>query len=307
MNKRLSAIVLLVVAMIIWGSAYAVTKASLAEIPPVLFALLRYIIASILLAAFVVFSGKLARIPRPIPWIAIVLMGASGVFFYTIAYNISLVYTSTAQGALVQSFIPAVTILLAAVFLKESLSPIRLAGIGISIVGIFLIMIFAEGGVDAPNSLLGNSIMLLSVAFWAAYTIFAKRLAGLDPLVITTGATIAGTILLMPAALLEVMGKAPPHITASGWVGVIYLGVFSSAVAMLLYNRSLQHLNAGETANFLNLMPVVAVLAAVIFLGESLTFWQTSGGVLVLLGVWISLQKGRRMPIEEITETPPVS
>jgi drug/metabolite transporter (DMT)-like permease len=137
MNKRLSAIILLVVAMIIWGSAYAVTKASLAEIPPVLFALLRYIIASILLAAFVIFSGELARIPRPVPWIAVFLMGASGVFLYTIAYNISLVYTSAAQGALVQSFIPAVTILLAAVFLKESLSPVRLAGIGISIVGIF--------------------------------------------------------------------------------------------------------------------------------------------------------------------------
>jgi drug/metabolite transporter (DMT)-like permease len=168
-------------------------------------------------------------------------------------------------------------------------------------------MIFAKGGVDAPNSLLGNSIMLLSVAFWAAYTLFAKRLAGLDPLVITTGATIAGTVLLLPAALIEVMSKAPPQITTSGWAGVIYLGVFSSAVAMLLYNRSLQHLNAGETANFLNLMPVVAVLAAVIFLGESLTFWQISGGILVLLGVWISLQKRRRTSIEEITETPPVS
>lgn len=243
MNKRLSAIVLLVVVMIIWGIAYAVTKASRAEIPPVLFALLRYAIASVFLAVFVVFSGKLAKIPRPVPWIAISLMGVSGVYLYTIAYNVSLVYTSAAQGALVQSFIPAVTVLLAAVFLKESLSPIRLAGIGISIVGIFLIMIFAEEGVDAPNSRLGNAIMLLSVAFWAAFTLLGKRLAGFDPLVITSGATIAGTLLLITAALLEVISKPPPDITSSGWMGAIYLGVFSSAVAMLLYNRSLQHLN----------------------------------------------------------------
>ncbi len=307
MNKRLSAIILLIVAMIIWGSAFAVTKASLAEVPPVLFAFLRYVIASVLLAVFVVFSGKLTKIPRPVPWTAIALMGVSGVFLYTVAYNISLVYTSAAQGALVQSFIPAVTALLAAAFLKETLSPIRLLGIGISIAGIFLIMFFAEANESAPNSFLGNLIMLLSVVLWAAYTLFAKRLANFDPLIITTGATIAGTILLASAALFELGGKNFPSISASGWTGVIYLGVFSSAVAMLLYNRSLQCLNAGETANFLNLMPVVAVLIAVVFLGESPTFPQIAGGTLVLFGVYISLQKKRGTATKELTEIPPVS
>lgn len=307
MNKRFSAIILLVIAMIIWGSAYAVTKASLAEVPPVLFALLRYLIASVLLIAFVVFGGKLAKIPRPVPWIAVALMGASGVFLYTVVYNLSLVYTSAAQGALVQSFIPIVTALLAAFFLKETLSPIRLLGIGVSIAGIFLIMLFASESADAPNSSLGNFLMLLSVLFWAAYTLFAKRLANFDPLVITAGATIFGTILLAPAAVFEIGGTNFPPISASGWMGIIYLGVFSSAVAMLLYNRSLQHLNAGQTANFLNLMPVVAVLIAVVFLGESPTFWQIAGGTLVLLGVWISLQKRRGTAIEEIKETPPLS
>lgn len=307
MNKRLSAIILLVVAMIIWGSAFAVTKASLAEVPPVLFAFLRYVIASFLLVALVVFSGKLDKIPRPVPWMAIALMGASGVFLYTVAYNISLVYTSAAQGALVQSFIPIVTALFAVFFLKESLSPIRLLGISVSIGGIFLIMFFAEGSADAPNTFLGNAMMLLSVILWAAYTIFAKRLAEFDPLVITTGATLIGTILLAPAALYEIGGTNFPPISALGWTGVIYLGVFSSAGAMLLYNRSLQHLNAGQTANFLNLMPVVAVIIAVVFLGESPTMWQIAGGTLVLFGVWISLQKRRGTAIEEITETPPVS
>lgn len=307
MNKRLTAIILLIVAMVIWGSAFAVTKASLAEVPPVLFAFLRYIIASFLLVALVIFSGKLKKIPRPVPWTAIALMGASGVFLYTVVYNISLVYTSAAQGALVQSFIPIVTVLFAAFFLKESLSPIRLLGISVSIGGIFLIMFFAEGSSDAPNTFLGNALMLLSVIFWAAYTIFAKRLAEFDPLVITTGATLIGTILLAPAALFELGGTNFPVITASGWTGVIYLGVFSSAVAMLLYNRSLQHLNAGQTANFLNLMPVVAVLIAVVFLGEIPTFWQIAGGILVLSGVWISLQKKRGTAIEDSIGTAPVS
>lgn len=306
MNRRLSAIILLVVAVIIWGSAFAVTKASLAEVPPVLFAFLRYVIASVLLAVFVVFSGKLAKIPRPVPWTAIALMGASGVFLYTIVYNLSLVYTSAAQGALVQSFIPIVTALFAAFFLKETLSPIRLLGIGVSIAGIFLIMLFAAESADAPDSFLGNALMLLSVLFWAAYTLFAKRLANFDPLVITAGATIFGTILLAPAALYELGGTNFPPISASGWTGVIYLGVFSSAVAMLLYNRSLQHLNAGQTANFLNLMPVVAVLIAVVFLGERPTFWQIAGGTLVLFGVWISLQKRRGAAKEEISKTAPI-
>jgi drug/metabolite transporter (DMT)-like permease len=61
----------------------------------------------------------------------------------------------------------------------------------------------------------------------------------------------------------------------------------------LLYNYALKYLDASQTANFLNLMPIMGAVIAVLFLGENLTLWQSAGGALVLIGVWISIQSQR--------------
>jgi drug/metabolite transporter (DMT)-like permease len=287
MDNRYLAIILLVVTMIIWGSGFAVTKASLDEIPPILFALLRFVIASLLLVGLAGMRGGLAKLPRPAPVGTIALMGLTGVCLYYLGFNISLLYTSASQGALIQSFIPVVTALLAVFFLKESLSAKRILGIGVSIAGIILIMALAGTNADAPNPLLGNLLMLGAVVVWSVYTILAKRLAHIDQVVVTAGGTVIGALLLVPATLIEFWqsGAAFPAISGSGWLSIIYLGAISSAGGLLLYNRSLEYLDASQTANFLNLMPVVAVATAVLFLGENITGWQLAGGALVLLGV----------------------
>lgn len=293
MGKRASAIVLLILTVVIWGSSFAVTKASLAEVPPILFALLRFAVASVLLVTLAQMRGGAAKLPRPIPWITIALMGLTGICLYYIGFNVALSYTSASQGALIQSFIPVVTALLAVVFLKESLSAKPLLGIGISIAGVLLIMALAAPSVDARNPMLGNALMLVAVVLWSVYTILAKGLADMDQLAVTAYSTMLGTLMLIPAALFESYGKSFPTISASGWLSVLYLGAVSSAAGYLLYNRSLQHLEASQTANFLNLMPVIGVATAFLFLGETLTMWQLAGGLLVLIGVWISLQSQR--------------
>ena len=293
MGNRVSAVVLLLLVVIIWGSSFAVAKASLAEVPPVLFALLRYAVASLLLVALSQMRGGLAKLPRPAPWGVIALMGLTGVTLYYIGYNFSLYYTTASQGALVQSFIPVVTALLAAAFLKESLSAKRLLGIGISTAGVLLIMALAQSSADALNPVLGHALMLGAVVVWAVYTILAKRLAHIDQLVVTALSAVFGTLFLIPFALFELRGRSFPAISSGGWLSVLYLGAVSSAGGYLLYNRSLKHLEASQTANFLNLMPVIGVATAVLFLGEDLTLWQILGGALVLVGVWISLQRQR--------------
>lgn len=183
MNSRFSAIVFLVFVMVVWGSGFAVTKAALVEVPPVTFALLRFDFASILLVLLAMKRGGLAKLPRPAPVGTIWLMGLTGVYLYYLGFNISLVYTSASQGALIQSFIPIVTALLATVFLKERLPAKRLGGIGLSVAGIVLIMTLAEAGADAPFPLLGNLIMFGAVMAWAAYTILVKRVAHIDQFV----------------------------------------------------------------------------------------------------------------------------
>ena len=291
MKNQASSIILLISVMIIWGSSFAVTKNSVNTIPPIFFALLRMSIASILLLIAAQFRSRTSKIPKPLPWKAFLLMGLTGTCLYYICFNNSMVYTTASVGALIQSFIPIVTAVLAMIFLKESLSTKRLVGIAISITGVLLIILMAAPGGRAQNPLLGNLLMLASVFIWATYTILAKRVAHIDPIVVTAYSIALGTLLLIPATIVELAGKPFPVITTRSWLSALYLGAISSGLGLLLYNRSLKHLSAGETASFLNLMPVIAVTTAVMFLGEHLTLWQVGGGALVLTGVFFSLKK----------------
>jgi drug/metabolite transporter (DMT)-like permease len=76
------------------------------------------------------------------------------------------------------------------------------------------------------------------------------------------------------------------------WLSILYLGALSSAGCYLLYNWSLVHLDASQAANYLNLLPIVGVAIAVVFLGEAVIPVQLLGGALVLFGVWLTTQLG---------------
>lgn len=291
MKNQVSSILLLIAVMIIWGSSFAVTKDSVNNVPPVFFALLRMSVASLILLIVAQVRGGISKIKRPVPWKIIFLMGLTGTCLYYICFNTALVYTTASTGALIQSFIPVVTVILAFIFLKEPLSVKRLIGIGISIAGVLFIIFMAAPAGKAKNPFLGNLLILASVFIWATYTILAKRVSHIDPIMVTAYSITVGTLLLIPVVLIELSGKPFPKLSGRTWLSAIYLGAISSSIGLLLYNRSLKHLKAGETASFLNLMPVIGVITAVIFLGEHINLWQVVGGALVLTGVFISIKK----------------
>src|SRR3712207_2317025 len=108
MRGRALSFLLLFAAVVIWGSTYVVTKAGVEAVPPMLFALLRYAVASLLLLPIALSRGGTAHLPRPVPWWTLTLMGLTGVALYYTGFNVALTYTTASRGALVQSSIPAV-------------------------------------------------------------------------------------------------------------------------------------------------------------------------------------------------------
>src|SRR3712207_5583308 len=201
---RSLAFLLLLLAVVIWGSTYVVTKAGVEAAPPMLFAFLRYCVASLILLAIALLRGGTARLLRPVPWGTLALMGLTGVALYYMGFNLALTYTTASQGALVQSSIPAVTAAVAVIMLRERLSARRMLGIALAIVGVVLIVARVGGGeTSARAPLLGNAIMFGTVVVWAVYTSLAKRVSGVDPVAVTAAISILGTAMLIPAAALE--------------------------------------------------------------------------------------------------------
>jgi drug/metabolite transporter (DMT)-like permease len=286
--------VLLLTAVVIWGCAYVVTKSGLSELPPMLFALLRYCVASVLLVPLALARGGLARLPQPVPWTTLLLMALNGVALYYMLFNFALSYTTASQAALIQSSFPAVMAIMAVLWLHERVTRQRILGIILAVAGVALIVARTEADTSAHDPLLGGALTFASVLAWGAYTMLAKRIADADPLVVTAIVAALGTIMLIPGALVE-NGNAPmPSISAAGWVSIIYLGAFASAASYLLYSRALRDVDASLAGTFLNLAPVIGVISGVVFLGESITPLAILGGGMALSGVWISSVRAER-------------
>jgi len=126
----------LILTAIIWGSALVVTKSLLQEIGPFTAAVLRFLIAWVILAPYAFRQGyRLSMAVRP----TFLLFGLTGIALYIAITNVELVYTAASSAALVQAAIPAVTTLLSVLLLKERVSRLQLLGIGLSIAGLLLV------------------------------------------------------------------------------------------------------------------------------------------------------------------------
>lgn len=289
-GQRVSYIALFA-AIFIWGFAYVVTKSGLSTVPPMLFALLRYAVASALLVPLALARGGLSRLPQPVPWKTLLLMSLTGVTVYYILFNLALAYTTASQTALIQSAFPAIVAIMAFVWLHEHVSRRRVIGIVLAVVGVVLIVANTEADSGARNPLLGNALAFASVLVWGVYTILAKRMAKADPIAVTATISLIGTILLIPAVLIEGANVSLSSIPMSGWVPILYLGALASATSYLLYSRALRDIDASLVGTFINLSPVIGVVAGVVVLDESVTAPAIVGGILVLAGVWISSRR----------------
>ncbi len=297
MNRRGRASWILIGVMTLWGCTFVLTKDVIGDVPPLTLAFLRVAIGFVFILPVAYRSYRRMPAPSvPLPWKTMFCMGAIGVAFYYGAFNLGLVYTSASQGALVQSSIPAVTALVAVIWLREFASRKRIAGIALSIIGVLVIFSGSPAhDPAAPAPLMGNLLVFLSVIAWGIYTSLARRLAQVDATVLTAGVIGFGALLLFPAAIVELHGRALPQLSMGQWQEVLLLGAGASGVAYLLYNLALQDLDASQAGAFANLIPVVGVLSGIVMLGEPISARAIVGGLIVMAGVWITGSEQRNV------------
>lgn len=289
LNPHTRSTLLLLLTMAVWGSTFVVTKGLIDLWPPFTLALVRVGIGTLVLLPIAITRHQRGS---HLPWGTLWFMGLVGVTLYYLAFNLSMVYVSASQGALVQASIPAMTALVAVLWLRERANALRWLGIALSVGGV-LIVFSGDGSAPGQSPLLGNSLMFASVVCWALYTALAKRAAHFDPLVITVSVMGTGTLLLLPFSAYEIFTAGLEPLPLKGWLGVLYLGTIASGVAYALYNASLRNLDASAVGVYTNLIPVVGVLTGIIFLGEPMSLRAIVGGAIVMLGVWITSRSER--------------
>jgi drug/metabolite transporter (DMT)-like permease len=288
MNAHTRAYLALGVICIVWGTTYTAIKFAIRDFPPFLLVGIRQTAAGLLLLAWAAAQGK-AQIPSRR---YLLKQGLTGLFTITGGNGFvtwGMQFVSSGLSAIIGSLTPVVVVLINLLWRGgERLNGRILSGVLLGFAG--LGFIFHEGWQDFLNPAyrLGILACFGSCFTWSLGTVMAKRYnaPGTSPLM-NAGLQISAGGLggLLLSALFDPAWTTTP--SREGWLALVYLTIFGSALAFTLYMFALQHLSATVSSLYTYINPIVAVLLGWLWLGETMTFPIAVGMSITILGVWL--------------------
>jgi drug/metabolite transporter (DMT)-like permease len=279
---------LLIAATLFWGGNFVLGKAAIGEIPPFTLAFFRWITALVILLPFT-WKGLKSDYPILLQhWKSVILMSITGVVgFNTITY-MALQYTTSINASLVNAFSPIIIAIFSFMLIKEKLKSIQWLGVGFSFLG--LLMIVSNGSWEVVKELEfnpGDLLMILAISSWGLYSVIVKKMAGTLPSLSTFTATVI--IGLIPMGFLFFLDQLAERTVA--WslpvIGILsYVALFASIASFLSWNKAVSIIGPSVASVFLNLIPIFAAILALLFLGESLSWYHLAGAALTGIGVY---------------------
>ena len=276
---------------ILFGANYVFTKQLLANVPASAWVVFRIAAAAVLLVPIAFGLGR-GRVPlRSLP--ALALAALLGVVLNQVLFTEGMALTTPDHSAIINACIPVWTLLLAAAFGQERLSPRKLVAVALALAGVACLLRLDEqitsGTGLSPEQALGDVLTLLNGVAFALHLILMRRVgAGLDPLR-TTGVMFAFAILIVPIYGGSAMTMAnvsaclePPTL----WYA-LYGILFATVTTYLLNTWALRHTRSSQVALYINVQPLVAVVVATA-LGQPLPDWRFGVAFAgVSAGLWL--------------------
>ncbi|MBI2560876.1 MAG: EamA family transporter [candidate division NC10 bacterium] len=227
----------------LWGSYPATGKLAVQDFTPFVLAAVRCTVASCFLVFLLVRSGeRAARGLTPAALRVFLVLGFAGIWGSTQWSYVGYYHTTAGNAAILQAATPVMVALTARFYLGERLRPLQWLGVAVSALGVLLVVTsgrLAALRIEELRS--GDFITLASLTGWSVYTVYGKRVLGtLSPALATTGAYVAGTILIYPTALLAAPLYPVPRLASfAGWFVVFYQGLLG-AVAHVWWYRAVE-------------------------------------------------------------------
>jgi drug/metabolite transporter (DMT)-like permease len=281
----------LLLVAVLFGGTWPAGKVAVEHAPPLTVATARFLLATVLLVGLIRLRGRPLALParRDVP--LVFALGLTGIAAYQAFFLIGLVRTPASDGAiLAPGLIPVFTTLLAWRAFGER--PSRRVWLGFAIAVVGLVVVVDPAGAVSSSRLVGDLILVGASVCWASYTILGRSATTrFDPLLATTYASAAGTLMLAP---FSVTGwETLVHAGAATWLAVLYLAPLGTVLAFVLYYDGVRALGAARAAAFTLLVPVFGVSSAILVLGEPLRAGLAAGGLIVLAGLWLVQRPAR--------------
>jgi len=261
-----------------------IIKFSLADIPALTFAGLRYTLAFLCLlplTAARTSSASWSSLSSR-DWRRLISLG---ILFYTLtqgAQFLALAYLPAVTVSLILNFTTTAVAIMGVVFLAERPSLFQWTGIGLNLIGI---LIYFYPAVLPTDQAFGIVVAVIGMAANAASAIlgrYVNRMGSISPLLVTTVSMGVGTMLLLVTGIIS---QGLPALSLSNWAAIGWLALVNTAFAFTLWNKTLNVLSAMESSIINSTMLIQIAVLAWIFLGERVTWQQGMGMLLAGIGV----------------------
>jgi len=290
---------ILFAANLVFATGYAVSRIVLADVGPATLGLARVLIGGVLLLAWA--AGRSKDGPRA-TWTAgdRVRVGLMGVVGFALAFafgNWGLAHSTASNAALLITVEPTTLLVLSPLLLGERLSRRETLGAVLTLVGAVVVVVNGIPGLT--RSLMphwrGDLLLILSGVAYAAYSLLGRGVLTRHPVAaVTAHSVVWGALSIAPLALYEWHVGPPPVWTATAIAGTVYLGVVITAIGYAVWNWCLERVGAARVAAFVNLQPLAGALLGVWWLREPLTPFLVAGGILIVVGLHLTVNGTRK-------------
>lgn len=271
-----------VIVMIIWGISYLSIKIVVKEIEPTLSAFYRFFIASIILFITMKIKYPKEKILKE-DKARMALGGLFGVTLYFLFENYSVYYTSASNVAILISSIPVFTLIAQRIIFKEKMGPRKIIGASLSVIGIIIIITSKQKISLFSKGTFGDLMALGAALVWVVYNIITSRYKGnYKSITITAYQSLWGCLFLSPSLFLSELRIPSGKVI----INLLFLGIFCSCIAYVLYIYCLDKLGATVITTYINLQPIISLICAYLILKENISIMQIVGSAIIISGVF---------------------
>lgn len=284
------AIAALIITNMIWGAAAPIFKFALLNIPPFLLGFIRFFTAAIILLPLVARAWQKLRLKD---YVKIGLIAFFGITLHIAFFFAGLKRGESINASVIGSAGPLVLFIFAVLFLKERFHKKVLMGMGISLIGVLIIVIsplfLGESQQMVKADLSANIFFVLSTIGAVLCPLFAKPiLKRVNVLQFTFLVFLFGGAGFVPGAVRELQYFSLSQVNINGWVGILFGVFFSSLIAYYLFFWGTSRIEAQEIGVFSYIDPVLSLAIAIPLLGEYPTKYYFLGAIFVFVGIFIA-------------------
>lgn len=281
---------LLIFMTVVWGSNFSVIKHTFEDLPPLAFNGLRFAIASLAIAGVMFALNRDLKVKRGDlrKMFVLALFGNS---LYQAFFIIGVARTRAGSAALIVSTTPLLTAVIGRLMGQERFTGQGLLGLLLAVAGVALIILGGSGGYSPSESLLGDTLLMISSVCWAIFTVASKpMLHRYGAMKTTTLMMLLGTPALLVVCAPSLLRQDWSRVRPLAWGGLFYSALFAIVLAYMIWNYGVKRIGSTKTAIYSNLTPVVAMVVAWPALGEVPTLAQIAGAATIFISIYLVKQ-----------------